>query len=193
VSFDGADHRRRGIVDNRWTDGGGMADVDQFDAFYQGTSRRLLHYAYGLTADIGDAQDLVQEAYARCWQRWSRVRRYDDAEAWLRLVVTRLATDRWRRLGIRRRVAAASRPEPAVAPPSDDTVLLVAALQKLPLGQRRALALHYLLDRPIEQIAAETGASVGTVKSWLSRGRANLAAVLGDSQREKATGGTDVR
>ena len=38
----------------------------------------------------------VQEAYARAWQRWRRLRDYEDPEGWLRLVVTRLATDWWR-------------------------------------------------------------------------------------------------
>jgi Sigma-70 region 2 len=95
-----------------------MADVDGFDAFYRGTSRRLLHYAYGLTGNPTEAQDLVQEAYARAWQRWRRLVGYDDQEAWLRLVVTRLATDRWRRLGVRRAAAAASRPPAPVDPPS---------------------------------------------------------------------------
>ncbi len=40
-----------------------------FDAFYRDTSRRLLRYAYALTGDPGETQDLVQEAYARAWQR----------------------------------------------------------------------------------------------------------------------------
>src|SRR5436190_19270670 len=120
------------------------ADVDGFDAFYRGTARRLLGYAYGLTGDPVEAQDLVQEAYARAWQRWDRVSGYADVEAWLRLVVTRLGTDRWRRLGVRRRAAAGHRPPPPAAPPSEDTVMLVAALRTLPVPQRRALALHYL-------------------------------------------------
>jgi RNA polymerase sigma-70 factor, ECF subfamily len=149
----------------------------EFDAFYRDTSRRLLRYAYGLTGDPAEAQDLVQEAYARAWQRWRRLHAYEDPEAWLRLVVHRLATDRWRRI-----VARRSRPQnplPPVEPPSEDVVLLVRAMRTLPDPHRRALALHYLLDRSVAEIAAETGASTGTVKSWLSRGRAGLAAALG--------------
>lgn len=149
----------------------------EFDAFYRDTSRRLLRYAYGLTGDPAEAQDLVQEAYARAWQRWQRLTGYEDPEAWLRLVVHRLATDRWRRLVARRRRPQA--PEPSVAAPSEDVVLLVRAMRTLPAAHRRALALHYLLDRSVSEIAAETGASTGTVKSWLSRGRAGLAAALG--------------
>jgi RNA polymerase sigma-70 factor (ECF subfamily) len=153
-----------------------------FDGFYRDTSRRLLRYAYGLTGDPAEAQDLVQEAYARAWQRWRRLSGYDDPEAWLRLVVNRLSADRWRRLGIRRARAAAEPPLPTVRPPSEDVVLLVQAMRELPEAQRRALALHYLLDRSIAEISSETGATLGTVKSRLSRGRTALAAVLGDNR-----------
>jgi RNA polymerase sigma-70 factor (ECF subfamily) len=61
------------------------------------------------------------------------------------------------------------------------------------MDQRRALALHYLLDRSVGEIAQETGASSGTVKSWLARGRAGLAAALGETLTDSTTGGTDAR
>jgi DNA-directed RNA polymerase specialized sigma24 family protein len=73
-----------------------------YDEFYRGTSRRTMRYAFGLTGDLGDAQDLTQEAYVRAWQRWSRLRDYESTEAWLRTVIYRLATDRWRHLAVRR-------------------------------------------------------------------------------------------
>jgi RNA polymerase sigma-70 factor (ECF subfamily) len=157
-----------------------------FDAFYRDTSRRLLRYAYGLTGDPVEAQDLVQEAYARAWQRRNRLAGYDDPEAWLRLVVNRLSTDRWRRLGVRKERTAAQAAPPPVPPPSEDVVLLVGVMRTLPVAHRRALALHYLLDRSVAEIAAETGASTGTVKSWLSRGRAGLAAALNLNESEGA-------
>jgi RNA polymerase sigma-70 factor (ECF subfamily) len=56
--------------------------------------------------------------------------------------------------------------------------MLTAALRQLPITHRTALALHYLLDLSVDDVAIETGAPVGTVKSWLSRGRAGLAVVL---------------
>jgi RNA polymerase sigma-70 factor (ECF subfamily) len=164
--------------------------TDDFDTFYRGTAPRLLRYAYGLTTDAAEAQDLVQEAYARAWQRWRRLRRYEDPEGWLRLVVTRLATDWWRRTQVRRTVRT---PPPSPADPPDETVLvLVAALRTLPAAQRRALTLHYLLDRSVAQIAAETGATEGTVKSWLHRGRGALARLL-DEETTTTTGGPDAR
>jgi RNA polymerase sigma-70 factor, ECF subfamily len=163
--------------------------ISDFESFYAGTSRRLLRYALGLTGDLGEAQDLTQEAYARAWQRWRRLSRYDNPEGWLRLVVSRLATDRWRRIGVR---SSAAPPVPQIGqPPGEEHVMLVKALKELPMDQRRVLALHYLLDLPIADIAAETGANLNTVKSWLSRGRANLATALGYTS---LTGGeNDVR
>jgi RNA polymerase sigma-70 factor (ECF subfamily) len=76
-----------------------------------------------------------------------------------------------------------------VPPPSEDVVLLVRAMRTLPDAHRRALALHYLLDRSVGEIAAETGAATGTVKSWLSRGRAALAAALGVTATESEGAG----
>jgi RNA polymerase sigma-70 factor, ECF subfamily len=94
-----------------------VVDTDGFDAFYRGTSQRLARYAYGLTGNATEAQDLTQEAYARAWQHWRAVRACDEPEAWLRVVLTRLATDRWRRYKVRRAASAALRPpEPALPP-----------------------------------------------------------------------------
>jgi RNA polymerase sigma-70 factor (ECF subfamily) len=98
-------------------------------------------------------------------------------EAWLRLVVARLATDRWRKLMVKR--GRTVREPDTVPPPDEELVTTVAALKLLPLEQRKALTPYYLLDRPVADIAAETGTSENTVRSWLARGRAGLAAKLG--------------
>ena len=168
-------------------------DSDLFDEFYHATSRRLLRYAYAMCGDLGVAQDLTQEAYVRAWQRWSQLRDYEQPEAWLRLVVNRLLTDRWRSLAVRRHAAARLRTPDPVPPPTEDGVLLAAALRRIPLQQRRAVVMHYLMDLSVGEVARETGASIGTVKSWLSRGRTSLAKALGvrDPQTEKE--GNDVR
>jgi RNA polymerase sigma-70 factor (ECF subfamily) len=63
-------------------------------------------------------------------------------------------------------------------------VLLTTALATLPAQHRRAMVMHYLADMPVVTIAQQEGVAEGTVKSWLHRGRAALAAVLGDSTGE---------
>lgn len=105
-----------------------MRDSSGFDAFYAGTSRRVLHQMYAMTGNLADAQDLVQEAYARAWQLWSSVSTYDDPEAWIRTVAWRLAASKWRKT--KNGVAAMLRHGPPVhtPEPSIDNVALALLL-----------------------------------------------------------------
>ena len=55
---------------------------------------------------------------------------------------------------------------------------LVAAMSSLRAPEREALVLHYLADLSVAEVADEMGAPAGTVRSWLSRGRAHVATRL---------------
>jgi RNA polymerase sigma-70 factor, ECF subfamily len=151
-----------------------------FDQLYQAHFGRMLAAAYALTGDRQSAQDLTQEAFCRAWQRWSRIAAYDDPLAWVRRVVTNLASSRWRRLAIARlhQHRHLTSPTPPLEP---DHVAVVTALRALPENQRRALVLHHMVDLPVAAVAHELEVPEGTVKSWLHRGRAALAARLADS------------
>ncbi|MFI7541354.1 SigE family RNA polymerase sigma factor [Actinoplanes sp. NPDC049599] len=156
-----------------------------FDAFYQASARRMVLYLYAVCGDVAEAQDFAQESYARAWQHWPRVSALDDPEGWVRTVGWRLAANRWR--GLRRRWAAQARmgpPDVVTASPSPDRVAVVAALQRLPAAQRQAVALHYLLDMSVQEIAHSTGTPTGTIKARLSRARTALAGLLGDHSPE---------
>ena len=131
-------------------------------------------------ADLAAAQDVVQEAFCRALARWKQLRGYDDPAAWVRRVAWNLATSRWRRARVANLHARRHREE-YVAEPSPDRVALARALATLPVQQRRAVILHYLADLPINEIAQQEGVAEGTVKSWLHRGRAALAAQLAEN------------
>jgi RNA polymerase sigma-70 factor, ECF subfamily len=161
------------------------SDSADFDAFYLTTVRRVVLYLYAACGDRSDAQDIAQEAFARAWQHWPKVARYDDPEAWVRTVAWRLMANRWR--GLRRRLAARSRMGPPIevtGSPSPDRVAIVDAVQQLPKPQRQVVALHYLLDMSVNDIAASTGIPAGTVKVRLSRARTTLARLLGEHDEE---------
>jgi RNA polymerase sigma-70 factor (ECF subfamily) len=162
-----------------------VLDVDGFDEFYRGSRQRLLGFVYVLTGDLAEAQDAVQEAYVRAWQRWSTVGRYDEPEAWVRVVASRIAVSRWRSLRSRARAYLRHGVVETVPAPSTDTVEVVAALRQLPEEQRVALALYYLLGMPVADVARETNAPVGTVKARLSRGRTALAGLLAVTDMEE--------
>lgn len=156
---------------------------DEFDLFYTAAYPRLVGQLYVLTGDYAEAQDVVQEAFVRAWDRRSSVLTGDQApEAWIRTVAHRLAMSRWRRARhwwelVRGEPAARSAPEP-----NPDHVALVDALRHLPEAQRTAIVLHHLCDLSVGQIAAETGTAIGTVKARLSRGRTALAAHLASEE-----------
>jgi RNA polymerase sigma-70 factor (ECF subfamily) len=154
-----------------------------FDEVYAVHFQPLTMQLYAYTGDLGLAQDLVQEAFCRALTRWGRVSRYEDPVAWVRRVAWNLASSRWRQLRHHRAWLRRHREE-HVAEPSTDHVLLTTALATLPAQHRRAMVMHYLADMPVVTIAQQEGVAEGTVKSWLHRGRAALAAVLGDSTGE---------
>jgi RNA polymerase sigma-70 factor (ECF subfamily) len=157
----------------------GVPDQTSFDAFYRASRQRLFACLYAVTGDPAEAQDAVHEAYARAWQRWSKVGDYGDPEAWVRTVARRIAVSRWRRT--RNRLAAHRRAgaPPPLPGPGPDSVALVTALGQLPVAQRTAIVLHHLVGLPVAEVAVETGVAEGTVKARLSRGRRALAQLLG--------------
>lgn len=151
-----------------------------YDDFYAASAPRLVGQLHAMTGDLTEAQDCVQEAFARAWRRWDRVQAYDSPEAWVRTVAHRLAVSRFRRTrtGVR---ALRRHGPPADAPgTTPDRVALVAALAALPEVQRRAIVLHHVAGLSVDEVAAETGSPSGTVKARLARGRAALAVLLSD-------------
>jgi RNA polymerase sigma-70 factor (ECF subfamily) len=167
-----------------------IAPNDGFDAFYQLWYGRLAAQLHAYLGDRTEAEDVVQEAFVRTWQRWSTVGRYDDPVRWVRRVAWNLATSRLRRLAVAARVQRRHRAQ-TVAPPDPDHVALVAALRRLPERHRRAVVLHHLADLPVADVCVEMGVPRGTVLSWLHRGRAQLAAylVVSPSSEKAATDG----
>lgn len=169
---------------------GNEAERASFDDFYRTTSRRVVHHVYAMTGDRAEAQDCVQEAYARAWQRWGQLHgtrpgggagdgAVGDPEAWVRTVARRIAVSRWRRTRTAARHLLVHGREQSVAAPSEDHRVLVDALRRIPEAQRHAVVLHHLVGLSVEEVARETGAPTGTVKARLHRGRAALAAVIG--------------
>src|SRR5262245_60532396 len=164
--------------------GGPVADDDAREAIreaYQAYYRRLVATLYGLTSDYAEAQDLVQEAYARALARPATFLDVADPEAWLRTVAVNLARTRWRRRRLLDTMIRTGRvtPTPESVPGANpNRVLLVAALAKLSRPTRETIVLHHIADMSVHEVAEQLGVPVGTVKARLSRGRALLAELL---------------
>jgi RNA polymerase sigma-70 factor, ECF subfamily len=160
-----------------------------FDAFYGAAALRIVRYCYALTGNLADAQDIAQEAFARAWQRWASVSQCDAPEAWVRKVATNLAASRWRRDQTARAFAREFAGKQVTSEISPNTVALVAGLRTLPERQRVVLVLHYLADLPVDRIAADLGCPPGSVKAWLSRGRAALALAISETAESGSNSG----
>ncbi len=157
-------------------------DAPAFDAFYAESFPRLVGQIYAMCGDLVEAQDCVQEAFVRAWCRRNQLADLHSPEAWIRTVAWRLAVSRWRRTRRSRLPADRSR-LPAPPPvPNPDRVALIAALAQIPARQRRVIVLHHICDMAVKDVATEVGAPVGTVKAWLSRGRALLTSLLDESE-----------
>jgi RNA polymerase sigma-70 factor, ECF subfamily len=134
-----------------------MAD-DGFASFYASSYRRLLGQLFAVTGDLAEAENVLQEAYARAFVRWSRVGAYDLPEAWVRRVAINLAAMADRSLRRRARALLRLGPPPLVPELSPELLDLRDALAALPLGQRQVIVLHHLVGLPVEEVA---GAAAG--------------------------------
>lgn len=141
--------------------------------------RRLVVQLYGVVGDYCEAEDVVQEAFVRASGAGRRFLKADNHEAWLRTTAVNLYRNRWRKLRnftkVRGRLV-----DPTDLPGLDEQhLMVVAALRALPEAQREVVALHYLADLPVAEVAETLHCPIGTVKSRLKRGREALAVVLG--------------
>jgi RNA polymerase sigma-70 factor (ECF subfamily) len=148
--------------------------------FYEGAYPRLVGLLTLASGSRAEAEEVVQEAFLRLIPRWTRVSRYEDPEAWVRTVAFRLSRSRWRNARNAARLLARLGPPADVAEPGADRVDAERVLATLPRKHREVLVLHHALGLPVEQVAAELGVPVGTVKSRLARARTAAAAAGGD-------------
>ena len=155
-----------------------MPDDGYVRDVYEASYRRLVAQAYAVAGDRVEAEDAVQEAFARAVAAGDRFRRVDNPEAWLRTVALNVLRRRWRRASLFRALTPRLATPADVPGISEDHVAVVQGLRSLPFQQRETLALFYLGDLSVQEIAATLGVADGTVKSRLTRGRAALAAVM---------------
>jgi RNA polymerase sigma factor (sigma-70 family) len=158
-------------------------------------SARVYRLAYRLTGNSHDAEDLTQEVFVRVFRSLSS---YTPGtfEGWLHRITTNLFLDMVRR---RQRIrfegladdAHERLPgrEPSPAQSFDDRHLdgdIEAALAALPPDFRAAVVLCDIEGLSYEEIAATLGVKLGTVRSRIHRGRAQLRAALEHRSRQGA-------
>jgi RNA polymerase sigma-70 factor (ECF subfamily) len=125
-----------------------------------------------------EAADVVQEALLRAWRRWST---YSEARGSARAWMLAILTDQIRRYRTRhlsRWRTTDTVPSESAAGPSGDRLDLENAVALLPRRQQEVVALFYLADLSVDEVAAVLGISAGATKAHLSAARAGLRKVF---------------
>jgi RNA polymerase sigma-70 factor (sigma-E family) len=179
------EERRPAIGGDGATDGMSVAPLS-IDLVFEDAFDDLYGRAYGVAFQLlgrrTEAEDVAQEALARAFVHWRKIRAY--AEAWVVRVAGNLAIDTWRK---RRHVDEhrSTDDAPGVAPgPSGLRIDLHRALESLSKRQREVLVLRFLADLPEADVARALGCSVGSVKQHASRGLATLRTTMGTADEE---------
>ena len=124
------------------------------------------------------AADLVQDALVRTGLAWSRVRRRDDPEGYVRRIILTRYVSRWRRLRRERLGAAVPEAGYGLPPASGPDQTLCRLLARLPPRPRAVIVLRFYDDLTEVEVARVLDCSVGTVNSNGSRGLARLRRAL---------------
>jgi RNA polymerase sigma-70 factor (sigma-E family) len=163
----------------------GARAEDTLRRVYEVEFTRLVGLARLLVDRREDAEEVVQEAFARTWANLGRVRG-DDPLPYVRRAVVNLSRGRLRRL----RTVRAHRDDPtfdaesaehgAVRNAQDRAV--VERLAHLPRRQRESVVLRFYADLSVPEIARSLGVAEGSVKSHLHRAMTTLAIELEDQR-----------
>jgi RNA polymerase sigma-70 factor (ECF subfamily) len=143
----------------------------------------LVNLAYQMLGDIGEAEDVAQEAFLRLSR--AEISEIEDVRGWLTVVASRLCLDqvrsaraRYERPGDIGERPAARRSDPADRITLDDEIrtALLEVLRRLSPGERVAFVLHDVFSVPFDSISQTVGRPVGTCRQLARRARAKFIA-----------------
>ncbi len=152
-----------------------------FRDLYMVTFPRLVRTLWFVVHDHEQAQEIAQDAFIDLHRQWRKLRSYDRPDLWVRRVALRKAQREAARTVRRLHAEQSQAPLEAVSDPAMPDPELRAALLVLAPMQRAVVALFYLEDRPMEDVAYVLGCSPSTGFVHLHRARRRLAELLAEN------------
>jgi RNA polymerase sigma-70 factor (ECF subfamily) len=143
----------------------------RFRELFEAEYETVFRAARALSGDRAVAEDATQEAFARCLERWKRLRDQRWVAGWVTTTALNVA---------RRAMRKMPQPDPPTRASNDraEAIDLWNAIRKLTARQQEAVVLHYAMDMPLKDVGEAMGCEEGTVKSHLSRARESLRRLL---------------
>lgn len=163
-----------------------LRSAQPFEDFYLRELPSLVALARALSGSAA-AEDIAQEAMLASYCRWTEIEQYDQPAAWVRRVCANLATSLIRRRAAETRAVlryGGMRQTSTELAPQDEAFW--AAVRRLPRRQAQSIALHYIYDLQVSDVARTLGCSESSVKAHLVRGRAALSSRLGIVEEDRS-------
>ena len=147
-----------------------------FEAFFEDTHRRLFGALCLVTGNRQEAEEIMQDAYLRLWERWERVRVMADPNGFLFRTAMNLFRSRYRRalLGLRRQLVGATRSDDLAEVEDRDEVVRI--LRPLSPAERASIVLTTMFGYSSEDAGRLLGVKAATVRAHATRARAGARA-----------------
>ena len=157
------------------------ADAPTFEQYAGVAWPSLYRYAYLLSGNHADAEDIAQQTLVKAHKSWSRIKDSDSPTAYLRRMLTNTYLSQRRPKRRRLELLTDAPPEAshALAGGPEERMALWPHVKSLPPRQRAVIVLRYYEDLSEQEIADTLGCSRGTVKSTAHHALKALRAVLG--------------
>lgn len=155
-----------------------LSATRSFESFFEEERDHLRRLLVLVTGSVHEADDLVQEAFVKVWERWSRVGTLENPAGYLHRTAMNLLRSRYRHAAYvakRRLSLGREDPDPLAAVEARDTALRM--LRALTRRQRAAIVLTELLGYTAEEAAVTLSIRPGTVRVLVSQARARVAGI----------------
>jgi RNA polymerase sigma-70 factor (ECF subfamily) len=152
-----------------------------FETFFEQTHQRLFGGLCLVTGNRHEAEELMQDAYLKVWERWDRVGAMDDPSGFLFRTAMNAFRSRYRRasLAIRRRTALVPSVDDLAAVEDRDEVVRI--LRPLSPAERASIVLTTMFGYSSEEAGRLLGVKAATVRAHATRARAGARASLEES------------
>jgi RNA polymerase sigma factor (sigma-70 family) len=151
-----------------------------FEEFFEREHERLFRALWLLTRNRQEAEEIMQDAFLRLWERWDRVRGGPDPVAYLYRSAMNVWRSRLRRAGVAARKAIHQVHGGDQMAEVEERDAIVRALAPLPPRQRAAVVLVDVLELSSEQAGDVMGIRPVTVRVLAARARVTLAEQIGE-------------